>query len=148
MCHGQHSQWAEASMTRTMTPVQLRQRCQRVEGKDASAMLTVTPGPQVPCSAGPEDGTRNARRDACASMNGPSNDIRVGLYHWNPATLGYLCGHPTAEPMQGMGANTAVPATDSSRYPGLSVPWGRCHRKLRAQPTIGGIICFCIQNVG
>jgi hypothetical protein len=32
--------------------------------------------------------------------------------------------------------------------PGLSVPWGRCHRKLSARPTIGGIICFCIQNVG
>ncbi len=148
MCHEQHCQWAEASATRTMTPAQQRQRRQRMEGKDASAILMVTPGPRVPCSAGPEDGTGNARGDACASLNGPSDDIRVGLYHWNPAMLGYLCGHPTAKPTRGVGANTAVPATESGRYPGLSVPWGRRHRKLRAGPTIGGIICFCIQNVG
>jgi hypothetical protein len=32
--------------------------------------------------------------------------------------------------------------------PGLSVPWGRRHRKLSAGSTIGGIICLCIQNVG
>jgi hypothetical protein len=31
---------------------------------------------------------------------------------------------------------------------GLSGPWGRCHRKLRARPTMCGIICFCIQHVG
>ena len=86
-----------------------------MEGKDASVMLTVTPGPLVPCSASPEDGTGNARRDACASLNGPLDDIGVDLYHWNPATLGYLCGQPTAKPMQGVGANTAVPAMVSGR---------------------------------
>jgi hypothetical protein len=115
MCCEQHCQWAEASGTRAMTPAQQRQRRQRMEGKDASAMLMVTPGPRVPCSAGPEDGTRKARRDACASLNGPSDDIRVGLYHWNPATPGYLCGHPTAKLTRGVGENTAVPATNSGR---------------------------------
>ncbi len=39
-----------------------------MEGKDASAMRMVMPGPRVPCSAGPEDGTIGARRDACASL--------------------------------------------------------------------------------
>jgi hypothetical protein len=50
-------------------------------------------GPRVPCSAGPEDGTRGARRDACPSLYGLSNDIGVGLYHWIPLWTLYYQTH-------------------------------------------------------
>ena len=36
--------------------------------------------PQVPCSAGLVDSTGGARWDACTSLQGPSDDIEVGLH--------------------------------------------------------------------
>jgi hypothetical protein len=55
---------------------------------------------------GPEGGTGGARRDACTSLYGPSDNIGVGLHHWSPVTPGFLCGHPTAKPTRGVGSNT------------------------------------------
>ncbi len=98
-------------------------------------------GPRVPWAAGPEDGTGGARQDACTSLNGPSDDIGVSLHRWDPDTPGFPSGHSTAKPTQGLGSNTAVPAMDSERwYPGWDFPLDVCHRKLRARPTMCGII--------
>ena len=47
----------------------------------AGTVYCAAPPPRVPCLIGPEDGTGGARRDACTTLHGPSDDIRVGR-HW------------------------------------------------------------------